>query len=141
MNPNPTDDGSAGEDPIAARMAAQGLYEEDLLERFIKGSGPGGQKINKTASCVYLKHVPTGVEVKCQEGRSLTDNRQKARELLCLAFEKRAEKERLHRGRAQARARYQKRRPSPAQKARRVEGKRRQGLAKRLRSRPPRDDG
>ena len=49
---------------LETRMAALGLREQDLQEKFIHSSGPGGQRVNKTASCVYLKHVPTGLAVK-----------------------------------------------------------------------------
>ncbi|KAJ9143859.1 hypothetical protein NKR23_g6351 [Pleurostoma richardsiae] len=56
--------------------------EEEILESFLKGSGPGGQKINKTNSAVQLKHVPTGIVVKCQETRSREQNRKIARDLL-----------------------------------------------------------
>ncbi|KAK2156090.1 hypothetical protein LSH36_222g04038 [Paralvinella palmiformis] len=55
------------------------LIESDLEETFIRGSGPGGQKINKTSNCVMLKHLPTGIVVKCQESRSLDTNRVRAR--------------------------------------------------------------
>lgn len=58
------------------------LDEGDLEESFVKGSGPGGQKINKTSSCVILRHVPSGIVVKCQEHRSQHKNRQYARVLL-----------------------------------------------------------
>lgn len=58
------------------------LDEEDIEESFIRGSGPGGQKINKTASCVMLKHVPTGTVVRCQETRSRHRNRELARRIL-----------------------------------------------------------
>lgn len=68
-------------------MAALGIEEDDLHEKFILGSGPGGQKINKTSSCVYLKHLPSNLEVKCQESRSREANRYLAREALCDAFE------------------------------------------------------
>ena len=63
---------------LEQRMAALRVSEEDLVEKFILGSGPGGQKINKTSSCVYLKHVPSGIEVKCQSGRSREANRHQA---------------------------------------------------------------
>ncbi|KAH8909080.1 hypothetical protein BR93DRAFT_977165 [Coniochaeta sp. PMI_546] len=56
--------------------------EEDIEEYFIHGSGPGGQKINKTASAVQLKHIPTGIVVKSQATRSREQNRKIARELL-----------------------------------------------------------
>ncbi|MCX6867526.1 MAG: peptide chain release factor-like protein, partial [Verrucomicrobia bacterium] len=52
------------------RMAGLGITEGDLLEKFVRGSGAGGQKINKTSSCVFLKHLPSGVCIKCQMDRS-----------------------------------------------------------------------
>jgi len=58
------------------------LKEEDLEEKFIKGWGPGGQAVNKTTSAVFLKHLPTGVWLKCQESRSLDQNRKIARKQL-----------------------------------------------------------
>ncbi|KAB0794933.1 hypothetical protein PPYR_11772 [Photinus pyralis] len=58
------------------------LVETELKEQFVRGSGPGGQAVNKTANCVTLKHLPTGVVVKCHETRSLEENRKKARALL-----------------------------------------------------------
>ena len=57
------------------RMLALGILADELVEKFITGSGSGGQKINKTSSCVYLKHVPTGIEIKCQRERSRELNR------------------------------------------------------------------
>ncbi|HRY91583.1 MAG TPA: peptide chain release factor-like protein, partial [Candidatus Gracilibacteria bacterium] len=39
-----------------------GVKPEDFVEQFIRGSGKGGQKINKTSSCVLLRHLPTGIE-------------------------------------------------------------------------------
>jgi protein subunit release factor B len=68
---------------LEARMAALGIAEDDLVEKFVLGSGSGGQKINKTSSCVYLKHLPTSIEVKCQAHRSREMNRFQAREDLC----------------------------------------------------------
>lgn len=58
------------------------INENDITEAFLKGTGPGGQKINKTSSAVQLKHLPTGVVVKCQETRSRTQNRKIARRIL-----------------------------------------------------------
>ncbi|MDD5595063.1 MAG: peptide chain release factor-like protein [Candidatus Omnitrophica bacterium] len=55
---------------------------EDVVEKFIRSQGPGGQKVNKTSSCVYLKHLPTGIEVKCQQERSQAQNRYLAWKIL-----------------------------------------------------------
>ena len=72
---------------LADRMAAAGIEESDLEESFIRGSGPGGQKINKTATCVYLKHEKSGHAVKMQRARSLLLNRFYARRRLCELIE------------------------------------------------------
>lgn len=63
---------------ILARLAALGVRMEDVEERFIRGAGPGGQKINKTSSTVCLRHAPTGIEVRCQRERSQSANRELA---------------------------------------------------------------
>ncbi|GFO15070.1 peptide chain release factor 1 [Plakobranchus ocellatus] len=55
------------------------LKPEDLEEEFVRGSGPGGQSVNTTSNCVVLKHIPTGIVVKCHESRSLDENRKRAR--------------------------------------------------------------
>jgi protein subunit release factor B len=55
-----------------------GIRREEVAERFVRGAGPGGQKINKTSSTVWLRHGPTGIEVRCQAGRSQTANREQA---------------------------------------------------------------
>ncbi|MDR3625178.1 MAG: peptide chain release factor-like protein [Chlamydiales bacterium] len=72
---------------LEERMKSLGIDESDLLEKFVLGSGSGGQKINKTSSCVYLKHIPTGLEVKCQQDRSRELNRFFARRTLCELYD------------------------------------------------------
>ncbi len=72
---------------LTARMEQLQIFERDLAEQFILGSGAGGQKINKTASCVLLTHRPTGIQVRCQSGRSRSQNRIEARETLCSLVE------------------------------------------------------
>ena len=67
---------------LRRKMDEVGIREEDLLEKFIRASGNGGQKVNKTASCVYLKHLPSGIEIKCMKDRSQSLNRYLARRLL-----------------------------------------------------------
>lgn len=63
------------------------IPEGEIEESFLKGSGPGGQKINKTSSAVQLKHLPTGIVVKCQATRSRAQNRKSARKLLAEKLE------------------------------------------------------
>lgn len=67
---------------LVEAMDCAGIREIDLEESFIRSAGPGGQKVNKTSSCVALKHIPTGIMVKCQEERSQNLNRIKARWIL-----------------------------------------------------------
>lgn len=67
---------------LSERMERLNIREEDLLEKFVKSSKPGGQKSNKASSCVYLKHIPTGIEVKCERTRSQSLNRYYARKIL-----------------------------------------------------------
>ncbi|MDA7921425.1 peptide chain release factor-like protein [Verrucomicrobiales bacterium] len=105
--------------PLEQRMKHHRIFEEDLEERFVLGSGSGGQKVNKTSSCVYLKHLPTGTEIKCQESRSREKNREIARGRLCDHFDAEEKKQTLERAKNRAVKRYKKRRPSKAEKARR----------------------
>lgn len=63
---------------IVERLIAVGVRTADVEERFVRGTGPGGQKINKTSSTVWLRHGPTGVEVRCQRERSQAANRELA---------------------------------------------------------------
>ena len=72
---------------LERRMSACGLDEADLTEQFIRSGGPGGQHVNKSATCVYLKHGPTGLEVKMQRARSQALNRFYARRRLCELLE------------------------------------------------------
>ena len=72
---------------LAARMERCGLLEGDLDESFVCASGPGGQKVNRTATAVRLLHRPTGIEVKAQEARSQALNRFFARRRLCERIE------------------------------------------------------
>ena len=60
----------------------RGLEERELEERFVRGSGPGGQSVNKTRNKVQLLHLPTGLRVECQQTRDLTSNRVIARKIL-----------------------------------------------------------
>ena len=108
---------------LLKRLSDLGIRDHQLVEKFIAGSGPGGQKINKTASCVSLRHIPTNIEIQCQSERSQTQNRIIARERLCEQIEAYRKKIRLERGRETARVRFQKRKPSPGSKARKRRAK------------------
>ena len=63
---------------ISEKLAALGVRASEVEEKFVRGTGPGGQKINKTSSTVWLRHGPTGIEVRCQRERSQTANRELA---------------------------------------------------------------
>ncbi len=63
------------------------ILPEDVVEKFVRGSGKGGQKINKTSSCVVMRHLPTGIEVRCQKHREQSKNRLSALKLLILKLE------------------------------------------------------
>ena len=120
-------------------MASLGVAESDLRETFVRSSGPGGQKVNKTSSCVQLVHIPTGLSVKCQRERSQALNRFLARRLLLDRIEKlqkgvvEAEKDRLEK------IRRQKRKRSKRAKEKMLEGKHRLSEKKGLRGKVPRD--
>ena len=75
---------------IDERLLAVGVRTADVEERFVRGTGPGGQKINKTSSTVWLRHGPTGIEVRCQRERSQRANRELAWQELTEKLETRA---------------------------------------------------
>ena len=73
---------------LQERMEALGIHEKDIEEKFIRSSGRGGQKVNKTSTCVYLRHIPTGIEVKWMRERSQSLNRFLARRELVRRIER-----------------------------------------------------
>jgi protein subunit release factor B len=122
-------------DLLSAEMARLGVREDDIVEKFVLGSGPGGQKVNKTSSCVYLRHQPTGIELKCRASRSRDLNRFLARRELCERIRRRREGEISERRAEIEKIRRRKRRRSRRQKERMLEAKRR-GSEKKHRRRP-----
>lgn len=115
--------GPSKQQALADRMQKLGIQAGDLVEKFVLGSGSGGQKVNKTSSCVYLRHAPSGIEVKCQQSRSREMNRFLARRELCERFAERVKGE-LSRRQAEAeKIRRQKRRRSRRQKQRMLQDK------------------
>jgi protein subunit release factor B len=120
---------------IDARLAAVGASRSECVERFVRGTGPGGQKVNKTSSTVWIRHMPTGVEVRCQRERSQSVNREVAWALLCGRLEemKRSTDEAARYERAREARR--KRQKSRGQKARMIESKRHRASIKSSRGR------
>ena len=98
---------------LRKKMEELGIAENDIEEQFIRSSGKGGQHVNKTSTCVYLRHRPTGIEIKCMEDRSQSVNRFLARRQLAEAIEqlsgkptaKDAERERIRKQKSKSRKR------------------------------------
>jgi len=76
------------EKSLQERMKTFNIHEEDIRESFVRSQGRGGQNVDKTSTCVYLKHLPTGIEVKCQQERSQALNRYHARVILVKKIER-----------------------------------------------------
>ncbi len=109
---------------IQDRLDALGILAADVEERFVRGSGPGGQKINKTASTVCLTHRPSGTTVRCQRERSQAANRELAWAELCEKISEARRAEKAARRSAAEKARRKARPKSRRQKAIQVAGKR-----------------
>ncbi len=112
------------EDALRKKMDGLGIFEKDIVEKFIRSSGKGGQKVNKTSSCVYLKHLPTKIEVKCQRERSQSINRFIARRILTDKIEKMIRGKESEEQQRIAKIRRQKRKRSKRAKLKMVEDKR-----------------
>jgi protein subunit release factor B len=124
---------------LEQRMLALGITAETLLEKFVRGSGSGGQKINKTSSCVFLKHLPSRLTVKCQADRSREMNRFLARRELCEEMEAIRDGKASERIQEIEKIRRQKRRRSRRSKQQSVADKRILSTKKSLRRPPPGD--
>lgn len=115
---------------IQDKLDALGVLRGDVTERFVRGSGPGGQKINKTSSTVHLRHEPTGVEVRVQRERSQAANRELAWAELCEKLLERFRAAERERQQAVAKAKRRARPKSRRQKAIQVAGKRQRASVK-----------
>lgn len=118
---------------IREKMSVAKLNESDIEERFVKGGGHGGQKVNKTSSCVQLLHLPSGTQIRCQETRSREANRWLARRLLAERILEAANSRESARIAEAEKIRRQKRRRSRKQKARMLDDKRLHSAKKALR--------
>ena len=124
---------------IETRLTALGTSMTDVDERFIRGSGPGGQKINKTSSTVWLRHRPTGIEVRRQDERSQAVNRERAWLELCARLEARVRASALAAEQARESERRRTRQKSRGQKARMIQSKKHRAGIKSRRGRPDLD--
>lgn len=121
-------------------MARLGVRKDDIIEKFIRSQGPGGQNVNKVSTCVYLRHIPTGIEVKCQQERSQALNRYLGRKMLLNKIESKilgkfsAEQKRIEK------IRRQKRRRSRRAKIKILEEKHKHSEKKSLRTRVMEND-
>ena len=121
---------------LTERMDKLHITDADLVEKFILGSGKGGQKLHKTASTVYLKHVPSGLEIKCQYSRSRDDNRYFARERICEKLHSIISDEKTKEQQRSEKLKRQKKRRSRRSKQKMLDEKSKQGQLKGLRKKP-----
>ena len=124
---------------IESRLAALGTGSSDVEEKFIRGSGPGGQKINKTSSTVWLRHRPTGIEVRNQSERSQVANRERAWAELAAKLEARARSAALAAEQAREAERRRTRQKSHGQKIKMIEAKKHRAKQKARRGRVEQD--
>jgi peptide chain release factor len=128
------------QDRLNKKMDSLGVREDDIQESFVRSGGHGGQKINKTSSCVYLKHIPTGIEVKCQKERSQSLNRFFARRILLNKIEAMVKGRESQEQKRIEKIRRQKSRRSKRAKEKILHDKKMQSKKKEERSYNPEDD-
>ena len=111
-------------------MVGDSLSKDDVIESFVRSSGPGGQNVNKVSTCVALLHKPTGIIIKCREYRTQFLNRQQAWKLLREALRERQDQQRLFHQAKREKIRRQNRKRSLSAKERMLEGKKKNTFKK-----------
>lgn len=122
------------EEALARKMESLGILEKDIVEKFVRSSGRGGQKVNKASTCVYLKHLPTQIEVKCQRERFQSINRFLARRILADKIEEMIRGKESEEQQRIEKIRRQKRKRSKRAQLKMLEEKRKHSEKKRERS-------
>ena len=123
-------------DQLRAKMLRLKIFEADLDEKFIIGSGHGGQKLQKTSSTVFIKHLPTQILVKCQHTRSRDNNRYLARKILCEKISFLHHKEKSEKQALIHKNKKQKKRRSKKAKQKMLDDKHKRAHRKQLRKTP-----
>jgi len=120
---------------LRARFVSLGVRPDDVEETFMRGTGAGGQKINKTSSTVRLRHRPTGLDVRCQRERNQAVNRRLAWAELADRLEARQQAAANAAVAERELQRRRKRQKSRGQKARMIETKKHRAKIKQTRGR------
>lgn len=121
---------------LKQRMAVLEIFERDIDEQYILGSGAGGQKVNKTNSCVQLRHAPSGIDIKCQKSRTRDDNRYFARKRLCDKIDEMKNQSESEQQKRMCKIKRQKKRRSRKAKQKMLDEKKRRGEVKAGRMKP-----
>lgn len=126
-------------DALDQRMKDLKIVAGDLTIKAILGSGPGGQKVNKSSTTIYVKHLPTGIEVKYGQERSQTLNHYRALSILCDKIEEQTQGALSKKAQEIAKIRRQKQRRSRRTQQKLTEEKRDLSQKKSLRKSPDPD--